>query len=62
MSEKSSEILTKNQKKEIQKLIDEIIFLSMDVVDDYKNQTSELSGSIIQVHENSPLLRISGSK
>jgi hypothetical protein len=62
MPNKSNEILTENQKKEIQKLIDEIILLSMDVVSDYSGQTSELSGSVVQFHENSPLLQISSSK
>jgi len=48
--------LTKKQKEELQKLIDEIMNLSTEVVEDYKQNPSENSGSITQVHESSPYL------
>ena len=48
--------LTKEQKKELQSLADDIIFEAKEVRLDYKNNPSELSGSVIQVHENSPAL------
>ena len=48
--------LTKKQKGKLQKLIDEIMKLSSEVVEDYKKNPSELSGSIIQIHEDSPFL------
>jgi len=48
--------LTKKQKGKLQKLIDEIMKLSSEVVEDYKKNPSELSGSITQVHEDSPFL------
>ena len=51
-----SKNLTKEQKKELQSLADDIIFEAKEVRLDYKNNPSELSGSVIQVHENSPAL------
>jgi len=54
MSEKSE--FTEEQKEECQRILDEIIKLSSEVVRDYKKNPSELSGSIIQVHEDSPLI------
>ena len=48
--------LTKKQKEELQKLIDEIMNLSTEVVEDYKQNPSENSGSITQIHESSPYL------
>jgi len=48
--------LTKKQKEELQKLIDEIMNLSTEVVEDYKQNPSENSGSITHVHESSPYL------
>ena len=67
----SNSKLTKKQKKEqkekLQKLIDDILELADEVVKDYENKPSELSGSVIQVHEDSPYLatkeeRLLGSK
>ena len=54
MSKKSE--LTEKQKEEFQRLINEIMKLSSEVVEDYKKNPSELSGSIIQIHEDSPFL------
>ena len=54
MSKKSE--LTEKQKEECQRLINEIMKLSSEVVEDYKKNPSELSGSIIQIHEDSPFL------
>ena len=48
--------LTKKQKEELQKLADEIMNLSAEVVEDYKLTPSEISGSTVQVNENSPFL------
>ena len=48
--------LTKKQKEELQKLAEEIMNLSAEVVEDYKQNPSENSGSITQVHESSPYL------
>ena len=52
-----SDELTKEQKKEIQKIIDEINEAAKSVVEDYAKTPSEISGSIIQIHEDSPLLQ-----
>ena len=51
-----SDELTKKQKEELQKLAEEIMNLSAEVVEDYKLIPSEISGSIVQVNENSPFL------
>ena len=48
--------LTKKQKKELQRLTDELMNLSTEVVEDYKLNPSEISGSIIEINENSPFL------
>ena len=52
-----SDELTKKQKEELQKLTDEIIQDAKKVRLDYKENPSEMSGSITQVHENSPFLK-----
>ena len=48
--------LTKKQKEELQKLTDELMELSTEIVEDYKLNPSKISGSTIQVNENSPYL------
>ena len=48
--------LTKKQKEELQKLTDELMNLSVEVVEDYNLNPSEISGSTIQINENSPFL------
>jgi len=53
-----SDKLTKKQKEELQRLTDEIMNLSTEVVEDYEEIPSELSGSVVQINENSPFLDI----
>ena len=48
--------LTKEQKEELQKIADEIMDEAKNVVEDYKNNPSEVSGSEVHIHENSPFL------
>ena len=48
--------LTKKQKEELQKLADEIMNLSTEVVEDYELNPSEISGSSVEINENSPFL------
>jgi hypothetical protein len=48
--------LTKEQLKELQKLTDDIMYEAKEVVKDYSENPSDMSGSTIQVHENSPYL------
>ena len=48
--------MNEKQKKELEKLISEITNEAKNVVKDYKKNPSEMSGSITQVHENSPLI------
>ncbi len=49
-------LLNEEQKRELQKLADEVLREARLVVDDFNNNPSEESGSIIQVHQDSPLL------
>ena len=49
-------LLNKEQQKELQSLIDEITKEAKDLVLDYEKNTTEISGSEIHVHENSPYL------
>ena len=48
--------LTKKQQEKLQKLTDEIIQDAKKVRLDYKENPSEMSGSTISIHENSPFL------
>ena len=47
----------KKQKEELQKLADEITEEAKNVVKDYVKNPSQMSGSITQIHENSPFLK-----
>ena len=49
--------LSKEQKKELQKLADDMAKEAKSVRLDYKNNPSEISGSEIHIHENSPYLK-----
>lgn len=51
-----SDDLTEKQKKEIEKLIKLITEQAKLVVEDYVTNPSEESGSLIQIHQDSPLL------
>ena len=48
--------LTREQQKELQKLADELNNIAKNVFNDYNNNPSEMSGSITQVHIDSPIL------
>ena len=48
--------LTKEQKEELEKLKNEIIDEAKKVVEDYVDNPSEISGSTINIHQNSPFL------
>ena len=48
--------MNEKQKKELEKLISEITNEAKNVVKDYKKNPSEMSGSVHEVHENSPYL------
>jgi len=47
---------TKEQQELLQRLADEITNLATEVVQDYELNPSEMSGSIVEVHQDSPLL------
>ncbi len=51
-----SDDLTKEQKEELEKLQKEILDEAKKVVDDYVDNPSEISGSTISIHQNSPFL------
>ena len=53
---KNEASLTKEQKEELQKIADEIMDEAKNVVNDYTNNPSEVSGSELHIHENSPFL------
>ena len=48
--------LTKEQIEQLQELTNEIIDEAKDVVEDYSKNPSDISGSQIHFHENSPYL------
>ena len=56
--------LTKKQKEELQRLTDDIMGLAVEVIDDYESNLSEISGSTVEIHEDSPFLdeRFEGNK
>ena len=49
-------MLNKKQQEEIEKIIQEITEEAKSVVEDYTKNPSEISGSIVQIHESSPFL------
>ena len=51
-----SDDLTKEQREELEKLQKEIIDEDKKVVEDYVDNPSEISGSTINIHQNSPFL------
>ena len=51
-----SDDLTKEQKEELEKLQKQIIDEAKKVVEDYVDNPSEISGSTINIHQNSPFL------
>ena len=50
------DLLTKRQKEKLQKLTDEIMGNAKSVVEDYTKIPSEISGSVISIHEDSPFM------
>jgi len=48
--------MTKEEKKVLQELMDEINEEAKNVVEDYANNPSEMSGSVVEIHETSPYL------
>ena len=55
-SSDSAELLTVEGKKELEKIIKDINNIAINVVEDYANMPPEESGSVIFVHQESPLL------
>ena len=51
-----SDDLTKEQKEELEKLQKEIIDEAKKVVEDYVDNPTDISGSVVNIHQNSPFL------
>ena len=50
------EDLTKEEKEELEQLKKEIMDEAKKVVDNYVDNPSDISGSVVNIHENSPFL------
>ena len=48
--------LTKEQREELEKLQNEIIDEAKKVVEEYADNPSDISGSVVNIHQNSPFL------
>ena len=48
--------LSEKQKKELDAAWKEVMLEAKNVVDDYSKNPSELSGSVVQIHEDSPFV------
>ena len=48
--------LTKEQQELLKRLTDEMMNLATEVVQDYEETPSEMSGSVTQIHIDSPIL------
>ena len=48
--------LTKKEKEELEKLQKEIIDEAKKVVEDYVDNPTDISGSVVSIHQNSPYL------
>tara|TARA_E500000331_G_scaffold61629_1_gene56223 strand:+ start:272 stop:499 length:228 start_codon:yes stop_codon:yes gene_type:complete len=51
-----SDDLTKEQKEELEKLQKEIVDEAKKVVEDYVDNPTDISGSVVSIHQNSPFL------
>ena len=51
-----SKDLTKQQKEELEKLQKEIVDEAKKVVEDYVDNPTDISGSVVNIHQNSPFL------
>ncbi len=51
-----SKDLTKQQKEELEKLQKEIVDEAKKVVEDYVDNPTDISGSVVSIHQNSPFL------
>ena len=51
-----SKELTKEQQEELEKLQKEIVDEAKKVVKDYVDNPSDISGSVVNIHQNSPFL------
>jgi hypothetical protein len=54
---KDKKIKLKPKKIEFKSILEEIQNLAKEMVEDYAKNPSDMSGSMIQIHESSPLLK-----
>ena len=52
-----SDELTKKQEEELQKLTKQVLDEARLVVESYEKEPSEISGSVVQIHETSPFFK-----
>ena len=61
MAKKKTELLSEKQEKQLQDMVNNMLDIAADVVEDYKDvdlsELQALSGSITQIHEDSPFLK-----
>ena len=59
-NKKRINLITEDQEKQLQDMVNNMLEIASNVVEEYKNldlsELSELSGSITQIHEDSPFL------
>ena len=60
MKDKKTELLSKEQEKKLQDMVNDMLNIAADVVEDYNDldlsELQSLSGSLTQIHEDSPFL------
>ena len=60
MAKKKIELLSEDQEKQLQKMVNDMLDVAANVVSDYKDldfsELQQLSGSITQIHEDSPFM------
>ena len=60
MDKKSKKLLTNEQEKQLQNMVNNMLDIAADVVEEYNDldlsELTALSGSITQIHEDSPFL------
>ena len=60
MAKKKTELLSEKQEKQLQDMVNNMLDIAADVVEDYNDldlsELQSLSGSLTQIHEDSPFL------
>ena len=60
MAKKRKDLLSKEQEAKLQKMVNDMLDVAADVVEEYDNidlsELQDISGSVTQIHEDSPFL------